>query len=114
MSEQKFDRQEAFTPAPRPPWMKKLNELGEGLDIRGIVALTPESLMQQASANTGLTDFGDDDWLEPFTVLLDSIDREAHFHLAGRILTRAEFLRYLQARLRIVDWYRLHPDVALE
>jgi hypothetical protein len=109
-----YDRREIFTPAPRPAWMKTLNELGNGLDIAGVVSLTPESLMQQAVANTGLTDFGDDDWLEPFTILMKAIDTEADLHLAGRILTRAEVLVYLEARLRIVGWYRSHPEVEQE
>ena len=114
MTEEMYDRRGRFTPAPRPAWMKTLNELGDGVDIGAIVALTPESLMQQAAANTGLTDFGDDDWLEPFTILMRAIDSEAQLHLAGRILTRAELLNYLEARLRIVDWYRTHPEVERE
>jgi hypothetical protein len=108
---QAYDRRDIFMPTPRPAWMKRLNELGDGLDIAGIVPLTPKSLMDQASLNTGLSDFGDDPWLEPFTVLMKAVDEEADLHLAGRILTRAEFLRYLETRLRIVDWLRSHPEV---
>jgi hypothetical protein len=111
MAEQMYDRREIFTPAPRPVWMKTLNEIGNGLDIAGIVSLAPESLMQQATANTGLSNFGDGDWIESFTILMKAIDTEAHLHLTGRILTRAEVLVYLEARLRIVDWYRSHPEV---
>jgi hypothetical protein len=114
MAEQLYDRRERFTPAPRPAWMQTLNRLGAGLGIKAIVALTPESLMQQATVNTGLSDFGDDGWLEPFTVLTKAIDTEADLHLAGRILTRAEFLTYLEARLQIVGWYHSHPEVEHE
>ena len=42
---------------------------------------------------------------------MQAVDAEADLHLAGRILTRAEFLRYLETRLRIVDWLRSHPEV---
>jgi hypothetical protein len=114
VAEPLYDRRAAFTPAPRPAWMQRLNALGAELDLKGVVPLTPESLMRQAAANTGLSDFGDDDWLEPFTILMTAIDAEADLHLAGRILTRAEFLRYLEARLRIVDWYRAHPKLERE
>lgn len=114
MNDQLHDRQEVFKPTPRPDWMKTLNELGTGLDINAIVPLTPESLMEQAIANTGLSDFGDDDWLEPFNVLMKSIDSEANFHLAGRLLTRAEFLGYLEVRLQVVDWCRRHSEVERE
>src|SRR5260221_8903271 len=94
--------------------MKTLNDIGEGLDIKAIVPMTSQSLMQHASANTGVTDFGDDDWFEPFTVLTKSMDEEADLHLPGRLLTRAELRLYLQARLQIVDWYRRHPEVEQE
>jgi hypothetical protein len=109
-----FDRREAFTPPPRPEWMRTLNALGAGLDIAGVVPLSPESLMGQATLATGLADFGDDDWLEGFTVLMRAIDAEANLHFVGRILTRAEFLTYLEARLRVVAWYRGHPEVVNE
>jgi hypothetical protein len=109
-----FDRREIFQPAPRPAWMKTLNDIGEGLDIKGVAPMTAESLMQQATANTGLTDFGADDWLEAFTILTRAIDEEADLHLAGRLLTRAELIIYLEARLRITDWIRRHPEVEQE
>ncbi|HEY2659762.1 MAG TPA: sulfotransferase [Caulobacteraceae bacterium] len=114
MAEQIYDRRDVFVPAPRPEWMKRLNELGGGLDITGVVPLTPDSLMRQATLNTGLSDFGEDDWLEPFSILMKAIDTEADLHLAGRILTRTEFLQYLESRLRIVDWYHRHAEVERE
>src|SRR5690606_23896126 len=60
------DRRLTFTPLPRPEWMSKLNALGRGLDVRSIIPLTSSSLMERASAVTGLEDFGSDDWREPF------------------------------------------------
>jgi hypothetical protein len=94
--------------------MATLNALGASLDIAGIVPLTPASLMEEAALNTGLNDFGGGDWLEGFTVLMRAIDAEADLHFVGRILTRAEFLTYLEARLRVEDWYRGHPEVENE
>jgi hypothetical protein len=114
VTEQTFDRRATFTPLPRPPWVKTLNDIGAGIDIRGIVPLTPESLIEQAVANTGLADFGGDDWREPFAVLMKAIDAEGDLHFAGRLLTRTEFLIHLEARLRVVDWYRRFPETDTE
>jgi hypothetical protein len=114
MPEQSFDRRDRFTPTPRPAWLKTLNEIGEGLDLKGIVPLSAESLMRQAIANTGLTDFGGDDYVEPLAVLTKAIDAEADLHLGGRLYTRAQFLLFLESRLRAFDWYRRFPQVDAE
>lgn len=39
-----------------------------GVDIRGMVPLDADSLIRQAIENTGPSDFGADDWREPFEV----------------------------------------------
>jgi hypothetical protein len=108
------DRHGAYTPAPRPAWIQKLNEVGRGLDLASLVPLHAASLLRQAEANTGLSDFGSDDWREPFSILTASIDAEAELNLAGRLLTRTEYLIYLEARLRIVEEYRRHPQIHTE
>src|SRR3546814_12004452 len=87
------------------------NGRGEGLNIRSVVPLTVESLMEEAKKNTGLSDFGEDGWLEHFTVLMESIDAEADLNFTGRLLTRTEFILYLEARLQLVEWYRKHPQI---
>jgi hypothetical protein len=111
MSSQAYDRRAAYCPAPRPEWVQTVNAVGDGIDAKGIVPLDGASLIAQATFNTGLNDFGPDDWREPFDVLTRAIDAEADLHLAGRILTRMEFLRYLELRLQMADWYRRHPEV---
>lgn len=114
MTDRGHDRREHFTPTPRPAWLKTLNDIGTGLDLRGIVPLSAESLLRQATASTGLADFGDADFVEPLTVLTQAIDSEARMHLGGRLYTRAQFLLFLESRLRIVNWYRRHPEVNRE
>src|SRR3546814_12534899 len=92
MAEQDYDRRQKFTPKPRPEWVRIFNGIGEGLNIRSVVPLTVESLMEAAKKNTGLSDFGEDGWLEHFTVLMESIDAEADMNFTGRLLTRNEFI----------------------
>lgn len=110
MTARPFDRQDRFVPPDRPPWLHMLNDLGDGIDKAGIVPLDPDSMIARAVARTGLDDFGDPDWREPFDVLMRSIDAEADLHLGGRILTSAEIMTYLEARLRITDHYRRFPE----
>ena len=81
------------------------------LDSRGIVPLDEDSLLAQAMRNTGLDDFGDDQWREPFRILLRSIEEEADLNLVGRIFTRSDMLIHLEGRLRITDWYKRHPEI---
>jgi hypothetical protein len=111
MKQGSFDRRAAWVPPPRPDWVKRVNDECSALDIRSVVPLDEQSLLDHARRNTGLSDFDDDGWLDHFRVLLDAIDREAQLHFIGRVLARSDFLGYLEARLRIVDWYKCHPEV---
>jgi hypothetical protein len=87
--------------------------LGHGLgdDGRSMVSLHPEVLQAAAMATTGLDDFGDDWWEEPFERLCLSLDAEARLHLPGRIRTRGELQLLLQNRLRMVDLWNREPAV---
>jgi hypothetical protein len=75
------------------------------------VLLDERSLLEAAMANTGLSDFGDDAWREPFRILLDDLERHADLHLVGRLMTRSDLLVHLEGRLRVIDWYKRHPEV---
>jgi hypothetical protein len=105
-------RRTSWSPSPRPDWVQKLNDEGTHLDIAGIVPLTEKSLLAAARRNTGLTNFGADDWVEPFRIFLKSLEEDSRLNLTGRLLTRSDILIYLEARLRVEEEYRLHPDIA--
>ena len=79
-----------------------------------MVSLHPEDLTAAAIATTGLDDFGDDWWEEPFRRLCASLDTEAQLHLPGRIRTRGELQLILQNRLRMVDLWKREPAVLRE
>ena len=96
----------------RPAWVEDLNTVGGNLGgAPHVVDLTAASLLEAAATATGLSDFGDDGWREPFAILLDSIEHEANLNLVGRILTRSEILRVLENRLRIVDTLKQNPEI---
>jgi len=104
-------RQANWTPPPRPDWLARVNEEGRGMDLASLVPLRPAELIATAMANTGLSDFGKDEWREPFEVLLKAIDDEADLNLFGRLMTRSDLLIWLQERLAIEEAYRRHPEI---
>ena len=106
-----WDRRQRWQPAPRPEWVARLNEEGELLNSKSIVPLDENSLLYEARSNTGLDDFGDDGWIDHFRVLIKAIDEEAKLTLMGRILTRSDFVQYLETRLRIQDYYTRFPEI---
>lgn len=104
-------RREIWQPPVRPEWVQRINEEGAGLDLKGVVPLDPQSLIDTATRNTGLSHFGADDWREAFERFCRALDDEAELNLMGRIMTRSEMLMYLEARLRVEDLYQRHPEI---
>ncbi len=100
-----------YQPRPRPEWVRGANAMGRAIDARGVVLLDERSLLEAAMANTDLSDFGDDAWREPFRILLDDLERHADLHLVGRLMTRSDLLVHLEGRLRVIDWYKRHPEI---
>ena len=105
------DQRTLWQPPPRPEWVSRINEEGECMDICGVVPLSAKSLLDTAMRNTGLSDFGVDDWREPFEILVKAMDDEAELNLMGRIRTRSELLNTLEARLQIEETYKHHPEI---
>ena len=101
------------SPSPaRPAWVDGVNALGANLGgAEHLIALDADSLVAAARAATGLDDFGDDGWREPFAVLTDALAREAKLNTVGRLLTRAELVRVLANRLRLVDLWKREPEI---
>lgn len=109
--EAEISRRDAWQPPARPEWVERINAEGRGLDIKGIVPLDSASLIATARQNTGLDDFGSDDWREPLEILLKSFNEESDLSLVGRIMTRSDLLMMLEGRLRVEDVYRRHPEI---
>ena len=68
-------------------------------------------VMAEASAQTGLTDFGDDTFREGLEILLASLQDEARLHVRGQAFLRQRIVGYLSQRLQVEDWYRRHPEI---
>jgi hypothetical protein len=79
-----------------------------------LVPLESAELIATAQRISGFSDFGSDEWREPFEVLIKSINEEADLNLFGRLMTRNDILSWLQARLGIEAAYREHPEIENE
>jgi hypothetical protein len=93
-----------------------INAAGRGLRAAGVplARLDERSLLEAACKDTGLSDFGDDWFREPLRLLLDSLERDAHLTLMGRVIARRDTLRILENRLRMVDVRARHPEIDAE
>jgi len=103
----------SWQPPARKEWVAHFNALGSNLADggRSIVPLDADRMLEEARRATGLEDFGDDWFLEPYRVLVESFDREAKLTLIGRVMARAEIARVLEGRLRIEDTLKRHPEI---
>ncbi|BBY99173.1 sulfotransferase family protein [Mycolicibacterium fallax] len=73
--------------------------------------LTAEALHEQATAQTGLTDFGDQDYRGRMSVLLQAFEELPNFTSFGRTYAFSLMLTFLKGRLRVIDHLNRHPEV---
>jgi hypothetical protein len=73
--------------------------------------LTADALHEQASAQTGLTDFGEQDYRERMSVLLHAFQEVPNFTAFGRTYAFSLMLTFLKGRLRVIDHLKRHPEI---
>lgn len=93
--------------------LRLLNWLLKNLQSVGIgkADLSEKGLLSDARKATGLSDFGDDPFLEPMRIVLRSLDQEAGLNPLGRYLTRMSLLRLLKHRLWAENLFKCHPEI---
>jgi hypothetical protein len=69
-------------------------------------------LLEAARRQTGLHDFGGDEYREPLRVLRESLVAEGRLTPIGRLVARRDLLSLLVARLTLVEDRRRHPGIA--
>jgi Sulfotransferase family len=74
----------------------------------------PEALLGEARDATGLSNFGDPSFREPFEIYVGSLDTEAKLSSAGRVGQRARVVELLKTRLLLEEWIRRHPEIEHE
>jgi len=94
--------------------VRLMNLAGRGVNALGLqpINLSLDHLLQKATDNTGLEDFGENDFREPLSLLLDGLEKEADLSLLGRIMARTDLVRTLENRLGFVDLFKRNPEIA--
>lgn len=77
------------------------------------IELSPEAVLGAAAAQTGLGDFGSDEFREPLEVLCRAMGTEADFSPMGKVSQFSQLTAFAVNRLRIEQYIKDHPD-ALE
>ena len=72
--------------------------------------MTVDGVLDAARAATGLTDFGEMDFVERLAIMLRSIDEDG-LNGFGRMLLYNDLVRYASNRLRVEDHIRMNPAV---
>jgi hypothetical protein len=91
-----------------------MNSEGDCFDLPAVVPLDEESLIAHACQATGLSDFGDELWREPFSVLVKALEEEAQLTLMGRLMARNDIILWLSTRLQVNHTLKQHPEILEE
>ena len=92
-------------PAAVTELMAAVGPMAQGLPF------SPAGLMDQASSETGLSDFGDPRFLEPLGVLVAAYDSEAGLSPFGRVSVFSQLVQLLKNRLLITEVLTRHPEI---
>jgi len=93
--------------------LRVVNALLRGTQRLGLArgTLDAEQLLAAARRATGLSDFGDPRFLEPYHLLVRATATEAGLNPLGRLLARTNILRLLKGRLQAEALWRRHPEI---
>ena len=69
-----------------------------------------ETMVAEARARTGLTDFGDASLIERLAAQVDAVEADTGLSGLGRYMIRERLLGLLRARLRFEDFVARHPE----
>lgn len=76
-----------------------------------VATLDPQTLLEEARRQTGLSDFGDDWFMEPLQILISSYHQTVGRTFMGQLTLRSEIVRLLANRLLIQRDLELHPEI---
>jgi hypothetical protein len=75
------------------------------------ITLSEDAVLSAAKEQTGLHDFGCDDFIERLRIWLLAIDEDAELGPVGRMGAWNDCVRYAANRLRFEDLMRRHPEI---
>lgn len=100
----------AFDRPYRPVAIALANRLGRLFRI-GTGPITMDGVLSDARNKAELNDYGDDAFLEPLEILIDSINREAALNPVGHMIIRGRLVGVLVNKLVAQDTIKKHPEI---
>ncbi len=96
----------------RPLPIALFNHAGRFAEKVGVkTKLSVNSLIANAKKATGLSDFGDEWFIQPLTVLVDSINKEAKLTPLGKLVQKQRLESALAIRLRVEELCKTQPEM---
>jgi hypothetical protein len=78
------------------------------------LSLDPQTILEAATKQIGLDDFGDEHFREPFERTCAALDTEAGLNEAGRAAQRRRMIDLLATRAFAEHWFKKHPEILEE
>lgn len=85
--------------------------MAAGATMAEACPLTEAGVLDAARAQTGLDDFGDDDFREPLSVLLGCMRDEAGLSAFGTVTVHTQLVALARNRLLLQDLLAQHPEI---
>ena len=98
----------------RSPLVNLMNAGGRFLWRRTTEGFKENDLLEAASRQTGLSNFGDTSFFEPLRRLIESLGADARLNPMGRLATRYDLIRLLVNRLQMEEDRKRNPGIAEE
>ena len=97
----------------RPAAIAAANRVGRILSKIGIGGgpIRVGDVLDAARRKVGFEDFGDEAFIEPLEVLVDSINREASLNPVGQMIIRGRIIGVLANKLVAQDTIKQHPEI---
>jgi hypothetical protein len=97
-----------------PLVIRLLNKCGAGIEKAGLRSkpVTAATLIEKAQHSSQLDDFGEPDFFEPLSRLLESCHREARLNVIGKLAFKNDVVRILCNRLFLVRDRQRYPEIA--
>lgn len=88
-----------------------LDQAAAAAPMAEMIQLEADAMVEQASKETGLTDFGEDGWQERLEVLTKGLREDAELSPIGKLSAFAQAVAFLKNRLLLEDLWKRHPEI---
>ncbi len=97
-----------------PLVIRLLNSCGSAIERTGLRSklVTAARLIEKAKCRSQLEDFGEPDFFEPLSRLLESCHREARLNVIGKLALKNDVVRILCNRLLLMRDRQRYPEIA--